>query len=581
MAAAAGMRFPLASTAAPRASSTRSDTQQQQQPEQWTIGQLVSIAPRTGPGMNQPGGIAHITGIETTNATVPSLSISTANIAATATATATSITTISVKYVVDGRHERRVPTDCVRPHAWRSTLRDRTLLLGRCGTCGSLRSDCGGSCAATTTRRDFGFYHKTNHAMNNNTSRTNAIRHNPYNGDGGADRVWLDKENSTESQQRTHHGRQRHKQETFKSNSIRGTNWNSDSDEDEEEDNSDDEDFSQECPSRGRRKTTRGSKHQRRRHNNDWATMLKHNRLKAQAERFYAQENLEPVSTKNHGPAVDAAAAVANTNSKSKEEEYNSNDNSNYEDYPLLSLKSTDNASVCTNLNGVAKNPRMRQRLVRRQNRNHIAGKSVLECGVSSSSSTNNTNNSDSSSTSRSAPKRKAGNSTVWKPPPKGVAAAPPPLRSSSQSPHSQEPVSNPGSPDTDLEDRSSLFAGNVWQSHSPAPSSSTTIWSNNNDSSEDHDASVYSSGEDFIQPEGNAQELPLDIVDETKGLDYPAVLSFFDDTMLRLRTKDLPLGQRKVAALESEWVRFPETLQQEDQQRLAKTRKDHLHQKR
>ena len=111
----------------------------------------MTVQSRTGPGINQPGGIARIT----QHHHHPS---------------DTTTTTIAVKYVLDGRHESYLDVRYVQPYTAleddeeekrssptttttlpyprrRRTLRDRNLLLGRCPACGSfLRTDCRQSC---------------------------------------------------------------------------------------------------------------------------------------------------------------------------------------------------------------------------------------------------------------------------------------------------------------------------------------------------------------------------------------------------------------------------------------------------
>lgn len=86
--------------------------------EDYHIGQLVQVQARTGTGMNQPGGVGRITNVENQK--------------------------ISVKYVLDGRQERSIDLHYVSAYALqRGRLRDRSMLLGRCDVCGSLRTDCG------------------------------------------------------------------------------------------------------------------------------------------------------------------------------------------------------------------------------------------------------------------------------------------------------------------------------------------------------------------------------------------------------------------------------------------------------
>jgi hypothetical protein len=83
------------------------------------VGQLVNVAPRTWPGINQPGGIGRITGLARDR--------------------------VSVRYVLDGRHEKEIDIKYVGIHQQGPIrrLRNRSMLLGRCNVCGSLRTDCG------------------------------------------------------------------------------------------------------------------------------------------------------------------------------------------------------------------------------------------------------------------------------------------------------------------------------------------------------------------------------------------------------------------------------------------------------
>jgi hypothetical protein len=83
------------------------------------VGQLVNVAPRTWPGINQPGGIGRITGL--------------------------AFDRVSVRYVLDGRHEKEIDSKYAGIHQQGPTrrLRNRSMLLGRCNVCGSLRTDCG------------------------------------------------------------------------------------------------------------------------------------------------------------------------------------------------------------------------------------------------------------------------------------------------------------------------------------------------------------------------------------------------------------------------------------------------------
>jgi hypothetical protein len=117
----------------------------------FTVGQWVSVASRTSPGINQPGGIGRITALNEKDRTV------------------------SVKYVLDGRHEKNVHLQFVQMYSWEETsatantsiamgntrLRDRTMLLGRCTYCGSLRADCQSCDFATATSWNHHSFHNS------------------------------------------------------------------------------------------------------------------------------------------------------------------------------------------------------------------------------------------------------------------------------------------------------------------------------------------------------------------------------------------------------------------------------------
>jgi hypothetical protein len=89
-----------------------------------TVGRLVEVASRTWPGINRPGGVARVTKVHEVERTV------------------------DVSYMVGRSREKNVPMEYVTlaPHyetGQSQGLRDRSLLLGRCRRCGSLRTDCG------------------------------------------------------------------------------------------------------------------------------------------------------------------------------------------------------------------------------------------------------------------------------------------------------------------------------------------------------------------------------------------------------------------------------------------------------
>jgi hypothetical protein len=58
----------------------------------------------------------------------------------------------------------------------------------------------------------------------------------------------------------------------------------------------------------------------------------------------------------------------------------------------------------------------------------------------------------------------------------------------------------------------------------------------------------------DFLQPEGEADELPADIQDQTKNLSYPELMPFFDEIVQRLEMNEIPNRKIQVMQLEREW---------------------------
>jgi hypothetical protein len=105
------------------------------------VGRLVEVQSRTWPGINKPGGIARVTQVHWSSEHA--------------------VTHVDVQYILGSNKEKQVPMDYVQltpqyeVHSrTRSTaLRDRSMLLGRCRRCGSLRTDCG-SCDWASEEQD-------------------------------------------------------------------------------------------------------------------------------------------------------------------------------------------------------------------------------------------------------------------------------------------------------------------------------------------------------------------------------------------------------------------------------------------
>ena len=56
-----------------------------------------------------------------------------------------------------------------------------------------------------------------------------------------------------------------------------------------------------------------------------------------------------------------------------------------------------------------------------------------------------------------------------------------------------------------------------------------------------------------FIQPEGDASQLPDDVRDATVGLNYAELAPFFDETIRNLE-RDIPIYSERVVKLDQEW---------------------------
>jgi hypothetical protein len=77
---------------------------------------------------------------------------------------------------------------------------------------------------------------------------------------------------------------------------------------------------------------------------------------------------------------------------------------------------------------------------------------------------------------------------------------------------------------------------------------------SDEDDAQEDDYWLADSQLDNFIQPEGEAAHLPVDIVDRTKGLDQTQLLAFFDETAGNLEKNELPQAKRQVLSLERQF---------------------------
>ena len=119
-----------------------------------SVGRLVEVQSRTWPGINKPGGVARVTNVHYSKDDDGNDDNNNAFL----------LTHVDVQYVLGNTKEKHVPVDYVRlapeyevgvdgagssggagqgGRRRGNNLRDRSMLLGRCRRCGSLRTDCG------------------------------------------------------------------------------------------------------------------------------------------------------------------------------------------------------------------------------------------------------------------------------------------------------------------------------------------------------------------------------------------------------------------------------------------------------
>lgn len=422
----------------------------------FTVGDLVSVASRTWPGINQPGGVGRVTSV----------------VAHTGGDTAV----VSVKYVVDGRHEKAVHVQYVQPHslATNPLLRDRTMLLGRCARCGSLRADCG-SCDV----------------------RWQDIVEPPSRSRGISRRAAPRRSSLEQSD---------------------------DSDITTSRDVSDDSSVELENILK--------------KHRLDYQ---KYKRLQAKAKQFFADANLGSSSSEsdmNSTGRKEPKSWMRRAILAAKEGSSSSSDNNSSSDDGacLHELAFQSSQLVRTSFRKNARRRRMTQRASR-----------------------NNFESNSSSSDKEAAP------SAVKK---KNFSPTCPSLSTFS---------SNPGSPDHARPGTLEVTAAAAASSQSPCyiyPTTTTTTRalasSNGGDDGDDccgsdggddmkvvGDIRMEKFEEDFIQPEGNADNLPSDVRDDTSSLVYPKLEPFFEMTVSRLENNDIPAGKCRILELERQWQEY------------------------
>ncbi len=166
---------------------TTKNDQDNEKIELITVGRLVEVASRTWPGINKPGGVARVVQVHFDHDS---------NDENQTQANARQPTHVNVRYMVGSSREKRVPIEYVKlaPQYESTTvatsnnnntsLRDRSMLLGRCLRCGSLRTDCG-SCDWAMEEEDINFTTRTSSSKPPRRKRKNATLLND-DSDGGS-----------------------------------------------------------------------------------------------------------------------------------------------------------------------------------------------------------------------------------------------------------------------------------------------------------------------------------------------------------------------------------------------------------
>ncbi|CAJ1954577.1 unnamed protein product [Cylindrotheca closterium] len=121
----------------PSATDATNENNDESHPSDIAVGRMVEVLPRTWPGINKPGGVARVIKLYVIE---------------------DQIKHVDVHYILARTKEKQVPLDYVKlapqyegtantrsssRNQPTSSLRDRSMLLGRCKRCGSLRTDCG------------------------------------------------------------------------------------------------------------------------------------------------------------------------------------------------------------------------------------------------------------------------------------------------------------------------------------------------------------------------------------------------------------------------------------------------------
>jgi hypothetical protein len=430
------------------------------------VGQLVSVASRTWPGINQPGGIGRVTGA--------------------------SASAVAVRYVLDGRREKEIEFRYVKPHALvkSGSLRDRTMLLGRCSHCGSLRTDCG-SCdvwvqeEASDPRRirRRRRQQERRRPIEATVSTLEALAGSDDDDGGSRSNSSTDSDDSVTLEDLLHKHRrefQRYKRMQARANRIFA---------------SVDGLFTADTgPSKRNKATTKQKKEGR----------------SALMPKISSHKPPDGPRFKTDEVTRDSPVFAGNKGGSSSSSPVSDDSADSFDDLRLQQLVFQSSSSQ------VGASPdQVRLRMIRR------GGRAVLD---DSSSSENSVERVDLTNKSQARAK----------------------------DPSDADYVSNPGTPDHDSPSREITdFPVNAAPAQSSAAihhddddfgynSGGGTFFDDDEGS--------------FIQPEGNGERLPQDVQDATNSMSYPQLAPFFDETLRRFEEEHVPLFKSRLTQLQRKW---------------------------
>ena len=485
------------------------------------IGQFVSVASRTSPGINQPGGIGRITNIRhVTNDDVNLHHHDDHH-----------HIRLSVKYVLDGRHEKNIawmyvqpytdlddddtapptdptmntsqqrhPSSVLVPHRHRTKLRNRNLLLGRCTYCGSLRTDCQSQCVVRDTRPTvLRRHHNTHHhSVTTTTTTTHHVD---------------DVDHDNDSNDSSRSGNRSHSRNSSSCIDDSDSSSNSEAQYDSmiQQHRKEFLQYKRLVPSKGSPLPVATTSTRRRRNDRSYTTTTTVSPLTLQQRKYHHRRRI----------ATDVLATIA-----MEEEE---------EDAVVVVVKHQTSNDERQNHCNLGQNVRMI---------------GTDHCDRRSSSSDKDDEDEEDE---ESDPYGNLDHLSLQQ-----LAALPPPLSKRVIRP--RRPL-RPPHHRTRQRHHDAVWNPLLWWN-----SSTNTVDRplDANDSRENdgigHDDDTHNNPisdttrTSFIQPEGNATRLPKDVPDTTQSLSYAQVLSMFDTTMHRITTVDIPHAQQQLRQFERDY---------------------------